>query len=387
VTTEGDGGRKLKTLSRPASAWPSVAPLWAELTRSSPHASFFLSPDWVDAWLEAFGAQLAPEIVVFESDGQAVATCLLVSRTERVGPFAVRRLYLNTAGEDSADSACVEYNGFLCRAGWEDKAVEALGAHLMSREWDEVVCAGCNPGAVPHLQRALAGLASVSTWSHDFYVDLAEIRRGGRPYEESLSRNARHQLRRSMRRYEAVGELQVTVAEDPASALSMLNELSALHQETWMGRAQQGCFASKRFTTFHRALIRRAFPSGAVKLLRVTAGEEVVGLLYCFRDGGDVYYYQSGLHYPPSGDNRDKPGLVAHACAVRHFLADGAGAYHFMAGGESGRSYKRSLSNASTPLAWLVVQRPNQKNLAIEVLRRLKRGVTARLPRADRGGG
>ena len=67
---------------------------------------------------------------------------------------------------------------------------------------------------------------------------------------------------------------------------------------------------------------------------------------------GRVYAYQSGFRY--SQDNRLKPGLVSHLEAIELNRRLGHEAYDFLAGDAR---YKRSLSNKSNELLWLVLQR------------------------------
>src|SRR6185503_16906248 len=100
----------------PWTAWPRWSATWAELAQvTAPRAGFFLGPHWIETWIQIFGPQLQPRILVFHRDGGAAGICLIVSRRERRGPVPVRRLYLNAAGEDEADETCLEYNRLLCR--------------------------------------------------------------------------------------------------------------------------------------------------------------------------------------------------------------------------------------------------------------------------------
>ena len=126
--------RPVKVLVYSVNDWFKVEPLWAKLADSSPHSSFYLSTDWTAAWIETFGELLQPEILVFEEEAVAVGACLLVKSAERRGPFRVRRVYLNTGGEDLADRSAMEFNSVLCRAGCEQGIVEALGGYL--RTWN-----------------------------------------------------------------------------------------------------------------------------------------------------------------------------------------------------------------------------------------------------------
>jgi CelD/BcsL family acetyltransferase involved in cellulose biosynthesis len=198
-----------------------------------------------------------------------------------------------------------------------------------------------------------------------------------------MSRNSREQVSRGLRAYAQLGEIRTEVADSAEHAGALLDELIGLHQSTWTARGKTGAFASERNRSFHRRFVTRAFPHGVVQLVRVRAGEETIGVLYCLVDRGRVYFYQSGLRYREGRHFR--PGLAAHVCAIERCLAEGLNEYHFLAGDETTPRYKTSLATDRRELAWVHWQRPGWKSGAIRGLRALKRSLArwARGTRAD----
>lgn len=347
--------------------WARIAQSWSELHKESPHSSFYLSADWTAAWLEVFGGLLQPQFLLFKAEELTVGACLLVESQERRGPFKVRRIYLNTVGGDPEDRTLMEFNNVLCLAGWEDRVAAALGAHLQNLEWDEFVIEGVLPGPVlTSLQsRCFPDLAAPAvSVMPSYYVDLDELRQRGLAYETLLSPNTREQIRRSVKLYGKVGEIAVDVAVDLRTAEAYFEEMCRLHQSTWLARGESGAFAPGRRLNFHRALIRRAFPNGGIQMVRVSVGDETIGILYNFIERGKVYFFQSGFQYRP--EKHLKPGLVTHSCAVRFCLTAGYREYDFLAGDAR---YKRSLAKTSRPMAWVVFARPRLKLAVIETLR------------------
>lgn len=139
----------VKVSTHPAKAWPEIAPLWARLAEASPHTSFYLTVNWVSAWLEIFGPLLNPQVLVFEEQDNAVGICLLNSCLEKRGPFRVRRLYLNTGGEDPADRTLMEFNNLVCRPGHESAVAQALASHVDSLPWHEFAVLPSPPPILP----------------------------------------------------------------------------------------------------------------------------------------------------------------------------------------------------------------------------------------------
>jgi len=353
---------------RPWTSWNDVASEWARLFDAAPSRSFFVSPAWVDAWLSVFGAQLAPEIVLVRVGSVVAAACLLVTRSVRVGPLAVRRIHLNTSGEDEADEAYVEFNDLLCLEGYEEVVVDELHRHLSSRRWDELSLDGfMHTKASDALLRKFEGLPSQSRTVRSFYVSLDAVRVSGQPFASSLSRNSRRNLKRTTTEYENDGSVSLDVAASESEALEMLDQLAELHQERWQQKDRPGVFDSAKFRGLNRLLIQRLFASGGVQLMRVNAGPSVVGVIFNLVQDRKVYFYLCGFRIGEVTNRR--PGLLTVFHAIEHCLRAGFGEFDLMAGDVQ---YKRTFSDESRELVWTVFQRPSWKMTLLARLRDLK---------------
>lgn len=362
---------------RAARSWTEVAEVWRRLYAARPDASFFLSPEWLEAWLEVFGDIRRPEFLVFSAGREAVAVCALVSTLERRGPFRLRALYINGGSEESNDRSAVEFNDILCVPGAEPAMARALRAHLKPRAWDLVVAYGFRPGPVLEALDtvAFADLGRDARPRPSFYVDLEQLRATGRTYDDALSRNKRWQVRKFARMYEPLGPLRIEVAQDAVHAEALFGQLIALHERSWTARGHRGAFASARKVAFHRTLITRAFAQGAIQLIRVAAGPHTVGILYNFVRHGRIDFYQSGLHYQEGF----RPGYVTFAAALRYYLDHGFRQFDFLAGDQQ---YKQSLSTNVRELVWVSYQRDTLKLRAIERLQRSRDAIGRALERA-----
>jgi hypothetical protein len=293
-------------------------------------------------------------------DGRTVALALFNRRRGRLGGAT---LWLGESGDAALDSVFVEHNGPLIERGREallgDCLAAAFAAPLAGARRRSLVLSGVDATHV-----AAAG-----------QVPGVLLRRAARPapfvqfgrpggYLDGLSANTRYQLRRSARAYAARGPLTVRRAATVAEGRAYLAALAGLHQASWTSRGQPGAFARPEFLDFHHALIARTLPDGETDLLRVSAGDAVIGYLYNFRFRGVVSAYQSGFDYAAAQPHQ-KPGLTCHHQAIEMYRAEGIERYDFLAGGDR---YKTSLANAATTLHWVEL-----------VPRRSFRGVLAAL--------
>jgi len=364
TTISGNHRIKIETKVTSWYEWPDVSQLWGHLVDQT-RASFFLTNEWVETWLEIFGEVLDPKILTFFDKRLPVGACILTSNIFRYRFLPMRRIYLNCAGEPEEDGTCIEYNRLLCLPGYESSIADAIRVYLSHSRWDELYLAGME---LQNHQSAFAAdgyglqIAQHPCW----YVDLAGLRDRGLSYEDILTANARSQIRRSIRLYEQTGD-DVTLerAQNQSAALHFFAELSRLHLVAWTRRGEHTALASQRF---HQRLISRAHPLGRIDLLRVSAGQAVIGILYNFLYMGRVYFYQSGFAYEE--DNRLKPGLTTHYKAISYYSTHPEVAeYDFLAGDSQ---YKRSLAKERRELEWVTMQRHTLRVALLEFLRGLK---------------
>jgi hypothetical protein len=331
---------------------------WRELETASDNSSFFLSGTWMAAWFRAYAADMRPEGLRFlDGLGTLVGICLTVTRSERRGPFPVRRVYFNATGEGGVLS---EHNRFLTKPGWESKVARGLDEYVRRRGADEVVLAGFDEDVATSMIATVKSWRVDGYWSEDPFVDLARLRDAGQEYLASISSETRRQILRSIRLYgESLGRVAVDVSATDQDAATLFEELRGLHEARWRGRGSEGAFADPSRLGVYRALLTTSGEECGVQLLRVRFGDVTVGVLYNFVHRGRVFFSQSGFRY--ESDNRLKPGLVTHALAIAHYLERGYAEYDFGAGEPAAVRYKTSLGTDRRRMGWLHLQRPSAK--------------------------
>lgn len=273
------------------------------------------------------------------------------------------RGWLNETGIAAQDTVFIEHNGLLVRRGHEAVAQAALG-HTAGRT-GRLDLAGIDDATM-----ATARKAGWVALRQSRFAPCVTLGWQGRAYLDTLSANARAQIRRSARLYGA--GLRLERAATLQTALAWFDELVDVHQAAWTRRGRPGAFAGQAMRQFHTALIARAWELSQADLLRVSAGPLHIGTLYNFVRDGRVLCYQSGFAYDLS-DARLKPGLVCHALAIEHYAAEGQCSYDLLAGADR---YKRSLADSGQALHWATLYpRRSAVGLARCSLTALKRHI------------
>lgn len=316
--------------------------------------SFFTSWRWIGSWLGALPEECRPTVLRGSAEGRTVALALLgAARMRRHRVIRSRAFLINETGDPRFDCATIEHNGLLTADGWESQAAAALIAWFRAHraEADELRLGG-SMKALPEATIAAAGLWSRQIVRPSYAVDLAQLGDSSGDIAAVLSRNARQQLRRAMRRFERGGPLRLRAAQSLQEAYQFFAALKALHIASWERRSKRHAFTEPFFEDFHRRLIAQNIGEGGIELLRIDAGERVLGYLYNLRIGGHVYAYQSGFVAAGRGEH---PGTVAHALAIRRAFESGAQIYDFMAGYNR---LKDSFVTSCAPMLWQVIQQP-----------------------------
>ncbi|HEY2434194.1 MAG TPA: GNAT family N-acetyltransferase [Vicinamibacterales bacterium] len=362
----------VSTQSTAWTKWEDVRESWRALFLASPYRSFFTSVEWIDTWLAVFGEQLNPEIVTISDGERVIGACLLVYRDEKVAFVPVRRVYLNTSGEDERDETYIEFNDLLCLDACEQVVAQALGRHLQSAGWDELILNGCNrSGSIDALLDVFQDLSRTGRIDRSFYVSLDPIRDAGRSVEAVLSRNSRRNVKRTTTAYQQLGALTFEVAEQADTALRMLDQLAALHQSRWVAKGEAGVFSSARFVQFNRTLVERHLRDGRVQMMRLSVGDRVIGVICNLVLDRKVYFYLCGFEL--GTDNNLRPGLITVHRAIQYCLEHGFGEFDLMAGDVQ---YKRTFSEVSRELHWITLRRPSAKLRMLETLRTVRASWT-----------
>ena len=345
---------------------------WRRLEERS-SGSFFQSWTWIGTWLSLLPRSVELYLLEVVDGDRVIGLGVFGARTlVRHGFVRSRALLLHQTGRKELDRMMIEYNSILAETGREREAVIAAIKCIRATNiiWDELIVSGIEAGAFEAWHAAVRhNLADIlRNESNSYFVDLDAVRKSGGDYLALLSSNTRQQVRRSIKAYEKSGKLRISLASSGEAAVEYLHGLQELHDAHWRGKGKEGAFPSEFTRGFHDRLVRDAVARGEVQMLRVTAGDQVVGYLYNFVRDGHVYFYQSGFKYTES--SKFKPGLVCHYLAIMHNLEADNRIYDFLAGPQR---YKQSLAAADVKLYWFALQKPRLVFAVERVLGRVKR--------------
>lgn len=377
-------GAQLVRTTFPMGTRPQVPDWWEPLRTQAGHASAWLSQSWLQQWLDTFSHAFVGTWVRWTEGERTVAGCLLLSGSIRRGGVRLPTLFVNVADVTAERAPMAEFNLPPCLPGYEAAVGRDLGRMIAGRTWQVLSFPGHEGGAlVDAMMAELPALRVDDDARAAPYVDLTTVTGS---VLDGLSRNSRQNLRRMMRLYEKRdGALAIRPAADAAEAHAWIDELAALHNRTWSKRGQQGAFEHASYCGFAHRLIDATFGQGTVEVLRATAGERTVGLLFNLVADRKICFVQSGFAYETE-DQRLQPGMATIALAIDHYVSRGLAEFDFLAGDAQ---YKRVFAGHERTLHWTRVWRASptmRVALGIDALARRitgnRRGFVAALSAA-----
>lgn len=347
---------------------------WVSLEKRS-NCSYFQSWGWIHAWMEVVATDLDIIVIKVWYEDLLTGISLFVRKNAvRHHVLISRAIYCNESPFDGRDMV-IEYNGFLADKRHHEAVYSKLIHYLLKNysDADEFFFNGINNEVkssildnshIPNINAKI--LDESKTW----FVALDDIGDDLEGFLQSISKNRRLQIKRSIKTYETNGLIQLEVAQNKEEALRFFSGLKKLHTARWEIKEQGGSFANNLWEQMHWFIIETRYDDGEIQLLRVSNASEAIGYIYSFIWHQRVYVLQTG--FKPEKDKRLMPGYVAHAMAINHNKSIGMHYYDLMHGDSL---YKRILCNRTQNLYWLVLQRKRLKFEFEDFSKRIKRWI------------
>ena len=303
------------------------------------NASFMLCWPWIETWLSKVDHQRYVIEGIRDNKTVLLTIVSLVKSISRKNFMHSSRLIFNHTGDMEKDKICTEYNSLLVSREGEKDILNAFWNFILNTElfgkFDEILI----PYATEEWKEKLANNPMVYTDIIDmpaYEVNLQKLRETDCKYLSSLSGKNRKQIRISIEEYEKKFDKIILVhASSLKEAQEWFREMETYHLQRW---GDSSGFLVPSFKTFHNSLITKYFDSGIIDIIRVTAGNYNIGIIYNFINGDEVLVYLTVFQYLEN--YKFKPGLTTHALCIQDYLDRGKSVYNFMAGEAQ---YKASL--------------------------------------------
>jgi CelD/BcsL family acetyltransferase involved in cellulose biosynthesis len=346
---------------------------WDRLAAQNPWSTPFSAWAFHRAWWDAYGGNAHDETLVVCGEGataEPMAIVPLMHRHEVEPTDAATRTTIRHTDDLGLTAVAPTAKAILFGASYHSDYATVLGdpailpavaraaaayvAAPVGDAWDVVDLRRlrCQDPAGNQLARALAdqGLGELTVEREDV-CPVVTFPQGVdiEGYLSTLGKKERHEIRRKVRRAEAIGEVRLTDSTDPQADLELFIDL---HQKRW---GEKGLFPSTKGGDQSRVLVRRLFElfgtDGPFKLTILSVGDRRIGAGLHFETGSDLLYYNAGI----DPDARDlSPGVLMIHAYVARALERGIRRMDFLRGDES---YKYEWGAVDEPIQRVLLRR------------------------------
>ena len=295
----------------------------------------FLSQEFLKAW---FSQKLLPvHIFLFYKQGTVCQFALIGESLKKKYGLTFKLAHINQTGCPQNDQVWIEYNTSFGLKTHQNRFIFLLMKELQRQNFDML-----------HVSMTCKFLFPKKYLSN-FYVD-AHISQGFRrslsqeltveQLISQLSANSRSRLRRSIKELRLqFGPIKVAIARDLNQKLSFLEQLEKLHIKRWGDTDFGSGFENEVFKGTLERLIKNE--GKLCEIVKVTAGQAVLGYTLNFMRKDTVFFYCSGINLDLA-TKHIKPGYVLHLALMEYYAQQGLSWYDFMGGASQ---YKQTLSN------------------------------------------
>ncbi|HMN42981.1 MAG TPA: GNAT family N-acetyltransferase [Povalibacter sp.] len=317
---------------------------WQQLVDACPDATVFQSYEWLASWWSCFARpQDRLFLVVARCAGRLVGAAPLYERIESDGGRGAGEIRF--VGEEHAD-----YSLFIVADGMPSilhsllrplAAKVAAGGRAKFDEVPEFSLLGL------HLlqQARTAGMSGIK-WRRSSVCPRLRLDDGARAREVEEGRD----VRRKLRRLEALGRVEVEHCLEPVTILELLPELFRLHEQRWRNTAYPSLFVKLSNQQFYRELVTSAARKGRVVLSLLRLDGIIVAMHLGFRSRDTIIYYKPAFD---AAYEKCSPGSLLLASLASYARRSGLAWIDFSRGDEPYKRKASTLVQYNSSFEWL----------------------------------
>lgn len=313
-----------------------LEPEWRALLPQTSANGVFVSPTWLRAWWQEFGAGRELLLLSVRRQGDLVGVAPLMRDGDRIC-FA-------------GDTEICDYMDVVATPGEVEAVLSAVLRSLGEEPWPELVLWAVPEGSptLDALKAAAPALGLRIDIEPEDVCPRLDLPATWDGYLANLSKKNRHELRRKLRKLSQGGEVRLEAIAHPAEVEAALDDFLRLYRQS---RADKAAFMTERMERFFRVIVAALAAEAQVEILFLTLSGVRVAAVLCFCTSDESLLYNSG--YDPDYAYLSV-GLLSKALALRKAIEEGKRRFDFLRGPEP---YKYDLGATDRPVYRCTVRR------------------------------
>jgi Acetyltransferase (GNAT) domain len=337
--------------------------------------NFFLSRTWINSYVSHWSSHEHYGVLrlIARNDNHSPTLFSWISKCDRKSAlgFRIRALGFNFNPRLNDRNISIEANDFyesernsnhaskqVNNSTFQSPFACMLECLRARNDWDELhlnIVDDCQAKALRKAAKCNKLLIQETGRDTTFSVDFDLIReRHHGEYISTRSPNTRQKLRRARKAVDQfAGTPILETPNDLTQALEWFADLARLHMLRWPLKGSDAFgFHDVGFRQFHEQLAVLLWHSKQFNLVRVSAGQLLLGYIYNITYCGTIHFLMSGINYVEA--KQFQPGFLCHLLAIENGILTDAKRYDFLVGAAQ---YKESLSTDQQKFSSFVVRR------------------------------
>jgi CelD/BcsL family acetyltransferase involved in cellulose biosynthesis len=309
----------------------SLASKWNHILSQSESDNIFLTWEWVFNWWQVYGTGKKLRVLVLRDQDEAIVAIapFYVRANKIIRGLSINEIRFLGTGEDVSP----DYLDLIIKRGFEDEAINVFIKYLAGKNgWHiinltDMLSTSFN---VEKLQKVATDNSLIVQSAARATCPYIELLSDWEGYLGGLSKNMRYNIRRRRQNLEKTFKTRYFIWQDIGALEQAMERLSFLHNKRWEQKGGKHGFSSQEYNAFHQAVAREFASKGWLQLSCLELDGEIAGILYDYRYGDKIYYYQGG--FDPSL-YKYSIGLVLRAYVIQKAIENGIKEIDLLKGG------------------------------------------------------
>jgi CelD/BcsL family acetyltransferase involved in cellulose biosynthesis len=298
---------------------------WNELLFSSEQNSIFITHEWISTWWKCFSEDNSLEILIFKDEGGSLAG---------IAPFMIKNKTLRFIASQEVSDYCDVITQNERREEFYENLLDYMEKNYSDMEKIELMNIKASSPTLSFLPRLAVEHGYSSSCTETEVAPLFELPSSYEDYTKGLSKKNRHELRRKLKRIEALEGVKITKITDTVELQSSLETFIVLHKEG--SPSKEKFWGKKGMPDFFQEIASRFSLQKWVELNLLFYEGRVMAVLLNFSYADTIYFYNVAFSKDYAWYS---PGLFLFNHCIKQAISEGKKEADFLRGREKYKYY------------------------------------------------
>jgi CelD/BcsL family acetyltransferase involved in cellulose biosynthesis len=298
---------------------------WNELLFSSEQNCIFLTHEWISSWWKCFSEDNSLEILIFKDEEGSLAG---------IAPFMIKNKTLCFIASQEVSDYCDVITHKERKEEFYENLLDYLKTNYQDVEKIELMNLKASSPTLSFLPRLVAEHGYSSSCAETEVAPLFELPSSYEDYMKGLSKKNRHELRRKLKRIEALEGVKITKITDTKELRSSLVAFINLHKEG--SQSKEKFWGKKGMPDFFQEIASRFSLQKWVELNLLFYEDRIMAALLNFSYADQILFYNVAFNKDFA---RYSPGLFLFNHCIKQAISEGKRKVDFLRGREKYKYY------------------------------------------------